>query len=82
MKKVRVLGLCGSPRKKATFHALSIALESAAKEGVEVEMISLANKKMNYCIHCNHCKKDDYAGVCIYNDDIDEMQEKFLTADA
>ena len=49
---VKILGICGSPRRKSCYKALETALEAAknAEEGVEVELVELRAKKMNFCI--------------------------------
>jgi multimeric flavodoxin WrbA len=37
---VKILGVCGSPRRSSTYHALSVALKAAAEiEDIEVELV-------------------------------------------
>lgn len=54
---IKILGICGSPRRKSAYTALKTALEAAEKSGEEVqtELVELRGKKMNLCIHCNQC---------------------------
>ncbi len=79
---VKILGVCGSPRKASTYYALEQALEAAkAVEGVEVELIELRGRKMNFCVHCNKCVKEDMDRCIIYKDDMDELYDKFYNAD-
>ena len=56
---VKILGICGSPRKKSAFTALEAALEAARNSGeaVETELVELRGKKISLCIHCNQCLK-------------------------
>ena len=52
---IKVVGVCGSPRKKSMYTALQAALDAAKATGndVEVELIELRGRKINCCIHCN-----------------------------
>ncbi len=80
--KVKILGINGSFRKKSgTEFALEQALE-AAKEidaDVETELISLRNKNIKMCIHCDGCFRKN--SLCIVQDDFQEVQKAFLEAD-
>lgn len=78
----KILGICGSPRKKESYAALEAALSAAAAhEGVETELVSLRAKKINPCIHCNKCLKDNADRCTVYHDDMDELYDKFYKAD-
>ena len=57
---IKVVGVCGSPRKKSMYTALQAALDAAKATGndVEVELIELRGRKINCCIHCNKCLRD------------------------
>jgi multimeric flavodoxin WrbA len=78
----KILGICGSPRKSGTEYALTEALAAAAEvEDVEVELITLRGKKINFCIHCNKCIKDEKPFCTIYEDDMTPLYEKFFEAD-
>ena len=47
-QKVKILGICGSPRKKSSYLALKAALEAAEQQGgVETEIVELRARKMN-----------------------------------
>lgn len=79
---VKIIGICGSPRKKSSYDALQVALEAAKAQGdVEVELIELRGKKINPCIHCNKCLKDDSDRCTIYQDDMTPLYDKFYQAD-
>ena len=46
---VKILGVCGSPRKAATEYALRQALDAASQvPGVEVELVTLRGKKLTF----------------------------------
>lgn len=79
---VKILAISGSPRKKSTYSALTAALEGAKTvEGVEVELVELRGRKINPCIHCNKCLRDDSDRCTVYHDDMDELYDKFYQAD-
>ncbi|NLG49002.1 MAG: flavodoxin family protein [Chloroflexi bacterium] len=63
---MQVLGICGSPHTGGnTAFALRHALSVLAGEGIETEFISLADKRINPCKGCFHCRQ----GTCIQQDD-------------
>lgn len=66
----RVVGISGSPRPNGrTTLALLIALEAAKREGVETQLISLADLKIEPCIGCvsEDLKKCKFP--CVIEDD-------------
>lgn len=73
--KLKLVGLSSSPKKRSTCKLIEIALQSAKdavlKEKndikVEIEIISLAGKKITGCIDCNACKKR--GTFCVLKDD-------------
>lgn len=83
--KIRVLGICGSPRKNAnTEFLLNQALDAAKSvdpENVDVEAYSIAGKEYLPCISCFSCAK---TGECIRSkkDDFNELRDKWIEADA
>lgn len=44
-----------------------------------VSLLELKGKKINYCLGCNTCKKND--GTCVYKDDVEKILEKMIKAD-
>ncbi|MFW9830833.1 MAG: flavodoxin family protein, partial [Candidatus Thorarchaeota archaeon] len=56
--EVRVLGICGSPKKEksSSEFLLSIALEAAQTiEGVKTELLRLADQEILPCTGCDNC---------------------------
>jgi multimeric flavodoxin WrbA len=79
----RLLGICGSPRNASTEYVLRKALEAAAEiEGIEIDTIFLRGKKINFCIHCNKCIKEDKRFCTLHKDDMMQFYERFYAADA
>jgi len=74
---MRILGISGSPRRDATTDQL--VREVLAGTGVETEFISLAGKDIRPCIACLKCVEDN---VCVLNDDLGDMRQKIVDADA
>ena len=81
---IKVVAVCGSPRKKSMYTALQTALDAAKATGndVEVELIELRGRKINCCIHCNKCLRDGSDRCSIFNDDMTELYDKIYDADA
>ncbi|HBT77673.1 MAG TPA: flavodoxin family protein [Planctomycetaceae bacterium] len=76
---MKVLGICGSPRKGGnTEFALNTTLEAIRSEGIETELIRLADSAVKPCVACYGCTD----GRCIRNDStFDAIYEKCIAAD-
>ncbi len=74
---MKVLAICGSPRKGSTTEQLV----RAVLEGVECEkeFISLSGMRIGPCIACLGCVEDN---VCKVQDDLQGLREKIVEADA
>lgn len=69
-----ILGVCASPRKKQSSHAvLEAALEAArqAVPGTRTELIDLAGKDVHGCVACGQCMKKPL--TCSQQDDFIDM---------
>ena len=80
-----VLAINGSPRKNwNTATLLNKALEGAAAQGVQTELIHLYDLNFKGCISCFACKRKDGKsyGKCAYHDDLSPVLEKIEKADA
>ena len=76
---MKILGLSCSPRKEGnTMFLLNEALQSAKKEGAEVELWSVAGKDIKPCDACGGCNK---TGECTIKDDMQDLYNKLLEAD-
>jgi multimeric flavodoxin WrbA len=76
---MKILGISGSPRKEkvsGTYKLVSTVLEHS---GVDYELISLRKKNIAGCIACLGCAKDN---VCKVEDDLEDLREKIVAADA
>lgn len=76
----KVLVLSASPRKNGNSDILCEEfIKGASEVGNSVEKIFLGDKKINYCIACDGCKRNN--GVCVHKDDMSEVLEKMIEAD-
>ena len=82
--KIKILGICGSPVKRGN---TEIFLEEALKMarevvGVDTELVTLAGKNIQDCIHCNWClTKQEEGKFCGQKDDMSEIYPLLLGAD-
>ncbi|MCL2115585.1 MAG: flavodoxin family protein [Methanobrevibacter sp.] len=73
-----ILGICGSPRKKATEYVLNKALNDLKDKKFKTEMFTVRGKTINPCKHCDYCLKKK---ECIQKDDMVEAYDLLKKAD-
>ena len=76
---MKVLGICGSPRDGATEFLLKNALKDLESESIETQFITVRDKDISPCTHCNECV--DTKGKCSIYDDMDEIYDALREAD-
>jgi multimeric flavodoxin WrbA len=81
---MRILGICGSPRKGNTEWMLGAVLEAASGGGADCELLLLRQAELRPCRGCLACEKRDPAGrgACRISDDMRDILPKLLAADA
>jgi multimeric flavodoxin WrbA len=82
---VKVLAINGSPRTKCnTAILLNNALEGAASQGAETELVHLYKLDFKGCISCFACKlkNGESYGACAVNDELTPILKKAEGADA
>lgn len=79
--RIKIVGISGTPISGGNCdQAVQAALESAAKlKGVETEFITLADKKIAACNHCQHCIENQVP--CKLEDDANWIIDKMAEAD-
>ncbi len=65
-----IVGICGSPRKKATEYVLREALKMLEERGFETKFFTVRGKQISPCRHCDYCLKHK---VCAIKDDMHEL---------
>ncbi len=81
---MKVIAFNGSPRKKwNTATLLNKALEGAASQGAEIELIHLYDLNFKGCLSCFACKikGGKSYGKCAVNDDLSPILKKVEEAD-
>ena len=82
-EQMKVLTFCASPRKNGNTDLLiEEALKGAQSKGAKTEKVMLQKIKMGFCISCRRCKDLDYEGMCTVKDDMAEIYQKIIDADA
>lgn len=80
MKKLKILGICGSPRSGNSEFLLRKAIE-AAKENCVDEVVEnyyfFKGKKFAPCLDCSGCLK----GECVIKDDFQQLRDLWVDAD-
>lgn len=76
---MRILGISGSPRKDETSGVYKLVKTVLENTGVDYELVSLRGKKIGGCIACLGCAKDN---ICKVTDDMSELRDKIVNADA
>ena len=79
--RVQILGISGTPVKDGNCDKLVQASLQAAEEieGVETEFITLADKEIAMCLHCQYCIEN--RTDCKIEDDAQPIFEKIKQAD-
>jgi len=62
-----IVGICGSPRRQATEHVLTEALNMLEKKGFQTEFFTVRGKNIGFCQHCDYCMR---AKECKLKDDM------------
>jgi multimeric flavodoxin WrbA len=83
-KNMKIIGVCGSPRKGNTEWLLSALGEALTQGGAEVEILLLRQMEVKMCRGCLACEKGGKMrqGDCVIKDDMASVYPKLLAADA
>ncbi len=65
-----ILGICGSPRNKATEFVLKEALRMLEERGYKTVFFTVRKKNIGFCQHCDYCLRKK---VCRIKDDMYEL---------
>ncbi|OPY32550.1 MAG: Iron-sulfur flavoprotein [Methanomassiliicoccales archaeon PtaU1.Bin124] len=78
---MKVVAFNGSPRKNGnTAQSLQIVLEEVKAEGIEVELVNIAQEHLEPCHACGACGRNKDR-KCIYDDRLNEYVEMMAKAD-
>jgi len=80
MVKLKVVGINGSPRMGGNTEILiKKVFDVLEREGIDTELINLADRKIEPCDACRYCRKN--IGKCHIQDDFAPILEKMLEAE-
>lgn len=79
---MKVVAFNGSPNKAGnTYHAIKLVADELEKDGVEVEIVHVGNKRLRGCLACGYCVREKN-GTCVTKDDeVNEWIQKMKDAD-
>ena len=75
---IKIIGICGSPRKGNNEILLNEALKSAEKAGAKTDLIYLREKKIEMCDGCCEC---DTTKKCHLKDNMNDIINKIKKSD-
>ncbi len=76
---LKVVGIVGSPRKDGnTEYMVRKCLEYISQEDIEVELVTLHDKNISFCVGCDSCKATN---KCVIDDDMQMLTDKVRDAD-
>lgn len=79
-ENVKVLLVNGSPRKNCSTAFLLQECMNSIEDGIEKELIHLAEFNLKFCKGCNNCVKEKRCSIT--DDDLERFAEKLIGADA
>jgi multimeric flavodoxin WrbA len=82
--KMKIIGVCGSPRKGNSEWMLTTLCVELTRLGAEVEILLLRKMDVKMCRGCLSCEKGgkNRKGDCVIEDDMVGVYSKLLAADA
>lgn len=79
---MKVVGFNGSARKKGnTAGSMNTVFAELEKEGIETEMILVGKEKIQGCIACHGCVKNQNEACTLKDDPVNEWVQKIKEAD-
>lgn len=73
-----IVGICGSPRKKATEYVTIKALRILEDMGFQTEFFTVRGKNIGFCTHCDYCLRHK---ECRISDDMAILYDLFKVAE-
>ncbi len=80
---MKVLTILGSPHTQGnTDKVMGWVEDELRASGHEVERVNLIKKKVGFCLACYHCQGNPDEPACVQDDDMSEIYDKLINADA
>jgi multimeric flavodoxin WrbA len=81
MAEMKILTLCGSPRRRGNTSTVLLAFERLASKSNSIERVDIVAQDIKGCIGCDNCQKDESHPACIQKDDLNHLLQKIITSD-
>jgi multimeric flavodoxin WrbA len=78
---MKILTLCGSPRRRGNTSTVLSAFEGLAGKNNSIERVDIVAQDIKGCIGCDNCQKDVYHPACIQKDDLNNLLLKIIASD-
>lgn len=79
---MKVLAINGSPKAQGnTYHAIMMVGEELKKQGIELEVVQIGDKKISGCLSCGACARNKNEKCIIEDDIVNETIQKMKAAD-
>jgi len=79
---MKLVAFKGSPRKEGnTYHAIRIVTDELEKEGIEIEIIHVGDKKIQGCTACGQCIRNRDEKCVLPGDEVNEFIQSMKEAD-
>lgn len=76
-----VVAINGSPKAEGnTYHALKMVTDELESQGISTEIIHVGNKRIQGCLACGGCAKNQDE-KCVINDEVNDIIQKMKKAD-
>jgi multimeric flavodoxin WrbA len=77
---VKIVGIQASPRgpKSRTRKLVQYVLSGAAEQGAALELIDLADRRIEACTACDSCA---LTGLCVFDDDFPQISDQMRSSD-
>lgn len=81
--KILAINASHSGSKGHTHFLINLLFAGAQEAGAEVEVVSLANLKINRCLACRQCQTNEHFLQCVWSgkDDVSSVFQKMAAAD-
>lgn len=79
---MKILFICGSPRKAGNTARILKSVEAAVSNRHETEICYISDYRINGCLGCNHCQQVLTEPGCVQQDDAARILDKIIRADA
>jgi multimeric flavodoxin WrbA len=78
---MKILTICGSPRRKGNTATILSAFEQMAGREHSIERVDVVAHNIKGCLGCDHCQRHFDSPACVQKDDMPLLIEIIMAAD-